>query len=52
MAGTFAGSEFQVEAHRFQDREQIGKDNGGIDAQPPHGGDHHFCAERRILAQF
>ena len=47
----FALGEIQLQAHRLQDRQQVGEDDRRIDAQPLDGGTHDLAAELRVLAQ-
>ena len=40
-----AGGELEVEPHRFEDRQQVGEDDRGVDAEAVDGGAHHLAAE-------
>ena len=46
-----AGRELQVDAHRFEDQQQVGEDDGRIDAEPLDRGEHDLGGEVGILAQ-
>src|SRR5689334_2454684 len=37
--GSFAGGKLQLDAHRLEDQQDVGKDYGGVDAEPLHGSD-------------
>lgn len=50
--GAVPWCEFEMHAHRLEDGEQIGEDDGRIDADALHGGDHDFRAELRVFAEF
>ena len=49
---SLAGREFEVEPHRFEDRQQVAEDDGCIDAEPLDRGDHHLGGEAGCLAEF
>ncbi len=40
------------QAHDFEREQEIGEDNGGIDAEKFGGGDGDFSGERGLLANF
>ena len=48
--GALAGLKFEVEAHGLKGQQQIGKDDGGIDAEFLGGGDGDFSGQFRLLA--
>ena len=49
---TFAGREMKGQSHDFERQQQIGEDNGGVDAEDLGGGDGHLRGQRRLLANF
>lgn len=49
--GTVARREFKFHAHRFEDRQEIGKDDCRIDAEPFDGNAHHFAGQLWVLAE-
>ena len=40
--GAFAGDEFEVEAHGREGKQEVGEDDGGVDAEAFGGGDGDF----------
>ena len=46
-----AGGELQIEPHRFEQGQQVAEDDGGVHAEPLHGGDHHLGRETGRLAE-
>ena len=49
---TLAGGKMKGQAHHFERQQQIGKNNGGIDAEKFGGRDGDFGGDRRLLADF
>ena len=49
---TVSRSVFQVETHRLQDREQVGKQDGRVDAERSLRGERHLGSQLGALAQF
>ena len=47
----FALGEFELEAKRFQDQEDVGEEDGGVDAQPLGRGDRHRRGQLGAFAQ-
>ena len=43
--GAFAGDELEVEAHGGEGEEEVGEDDGGVDAEALGGGDGDFCGD-------
>ena len=50
--GAFALLEFKVEAHAIEREEQVGKDDGGVDAELFRGGDSDFGGKLGAPADF
>src|ERR1043166_165150 len=50
--GSFAGGKLQLDAHWFDDQQDVGKDDGGIDAEPLDGCHGYFSGELGRLAKF
>jgi hypothetical protein len=50
--GTFAGGKMEGQAHDFERKEKVGKDDGGVDAEKLGGGDGDFGRELGFLADF
>ncbi len=48
----FGGREVKGQAHDFQRKQQVGKDDGGVDPQSLGGRDGDFGGERGLLADF
>ena len=48
----FGGGEVEGQTHDFQRKQQVGKDDGGVDAQSLGGGDGDFGGQRGLLADF
>ena len=47
-----AGLKLEVQAHRLQRQQQVGKDDGRVHAQLFRGGDGHLGGQLRLLADF
>jgi hypothetical protein len=43
--------EFELHAHRFEDQQDVGKDDRGVYAQPLGRSDRNFGRQRRIFAE-
>ena len=50
--GAFAGEEFEVEAHGGEGKEQVGEDDGCVDAEAFGCGDGDFGSDGRGAADF
>ena len=50
--GAFAGLELEVEAHGLERQQQVGKDDGGVDAEFFGGGDGDLGGDVGLLADF
>ena len=50
--GAFSRGKMKGQAHDFEGKQQVGKDDGGVDAENFSGGDGDFGGERGLLADF
>ena len=50
--GAFAGDEVEVEAHGGEGQEEVGEDDGGVDAEDFGGGDRDFGGDGGSAADF
>ena len=50
--GAFAGEELEGQAHDFERQQEVGEDDGGVDAEDFGGGDGDFGGELRLPADF